>query len=1064
MGSSWTKQFRTREWKKVPDPEKCAIKEMLLKDILPHELSENISLQAILLIANIAQFDYPDKWPNLLDSLLSMSLPEGQLTLERRHRPLKAIKVVAKVLQRKRFVIEDPNGSPLMSLTPERLHQLSSNVEMSRLHMKRALQELVCPLERLWEAEYACFSQGSPHWRHNMKISRVAMSACAEVLATLDSVCQIKQEFQHLMSSSCRLAATIADHIFRPLNYYSRQEEMEAMCKCWERLLQIAIVSVAKHSIDFAVCLPMWIDLCINRGILGVDAHLFHQLRAKSKCLSIRILARALLHPNYRKRASWIPAGLLGHRSHDSKLENPAIQQAIACLEDTLSYENGKCSVLIEALASKYIGITPEEKIEWENDPEGFAREVDTEASPEADNPRSCGIGIIECMLEYSAENVRRSIMSLAQMVAQNSSPSDDSIMAREAMYRIVGEGFPHLKTTISFDQWYNGELKPILMGTDPILPALSPFARSILTCRSLWLISVCGEDLAVSSFAEAFKICTTKMSDPDVVVSLMAVSSVGFMLAQVIEEQHFASQPREAKSLLLEGPIPTDEGDDIVEKVSREFNGHLEAVMSCMDELLMNCFQMLPKLSEVESMVRVLQCVTCTIELVGDKITSHFESFTQCILPLWQMINDASLGSHASLVRLQCSLLAMLGHMISKLGQSAIKDPRISEIIYPLLLSSTDQNNPSAEPLAEDALRLWLAMLQASPGLTTELIELGPSRLVPHLERNKEVEFCLQIASAYALHGGLDSIRDMLDLLSSRLNQVLQNTVDYLTNPNERTKHAFMISPQISKELEAALTVLGILQRLHQDFPPFLEAPIKSACTLLCLDFRKLSRANIPNVSFIPSRMANLLNPALQIVCRLLYSAPSAIGPLTDNDRNAQVRLLDRWAALGSAQDVGEVFIPHVSVMGRARRHNLAVSMCMLIISDQCELLRDGPRVGRMLIMALKAALEQRQFERDQEILFKTQIDDDPMQPRDFLRERRLCMTRTDPLRTVDAQDATRTAANHVCGWLGKEGLLKILEGYNPVYSTEMSKLLSSQLSEVEANEAIERMAEAHL
>ena len=72
--------------------------------------------------------------------------------------------------------------------------------------------------------------------------------------------------------------------------------------------------------------------------------------------------------------------------------------------------------------------------------------------------------------------------------------------------------------------------------------------------------------------------------------------------------------------------------------------------------------------------------------------------------------------------------------------------------------------------------------------------------------------------------------------------------------------------------------------------------------------------------------------------------------------------------------------------------------------------------------------------------------------------------MTRADPLRTVDAQDAARTAANNVCGLLGRDGILKILEDYNPLYSTEMSRLLSSQLSEAEANEAIERMSKAHL
>jgi hypothetical protein len=117
------------------------------------------------------------------------------------------------------------------------------------------------------------------------------------------------------------------------------------------------------------------------------------------------------------------------------------------------------------------------------------------------------------------------------------------------------------------------------------------------------------------------------------------------------------------------------------------------------------------------------------------------------------------------------------------------------------------------------------------------------------------------------------------------------------------------------------------------------------------------------------------------------------------------------------------------------------------------------------MIIMALKAALEQQRFERDQTLLFEeNEHIKDRNASKDYLRERRLSMMRADPMRTVDAADAFRSAANHVCTWLGKEGLLSILENINPMYATEVSRLLSSQLSETEANEAIERMEKTRI
>jgi hypothetical protein len=1101
VGSSWTKQTKSREWKKVPEDEKVAIRTMLLTNILPNDPSETIAIQALLLIANIAQFDYPDKWPELLDRLMGMGLQEGGLPLARRHRPLKAIKYVSRSLERKRFVLEEPSGAPLMSLTPERLHALSNLVESSRMQMKASMRALLQPLMSVWESEFNSSQLDPSSWRERMKICRIAISSCNSVLWAVDNIqldrrqnneahySQVDEVILELFSSSCSMAAQAAKVVFcqQPWDElapnYLDQEKHDAVSKVWERLLTVGIVGLTKHSVKFATSMPSWIDLCVHKGVMAMDPSTVHRLRNKSRVLSIRLLARMLLHPFFRQRDSnglaWTSGSSITPAFHEPKAHiHPDVQTAMKCLEDLLSFDSGSCTKLVESIISKYIVLTPEEKFEWESDPEGFAREVDLETSPDADTPRPCGVGLLECMLEYSPDNSKRAIMEVAQRVAQNLNATDDSITAREAVYRIVGECFPHLRFMISFDQWYENEIKCILMGSEPSLGAMSPFSRSILTSRCLWLVGVCGEEMSVAPFTESFAICTSKIEEPDLVVSLMAVSAVGALLAQVIEEQAFSQQPAPTRYLLLEGPIRIpDEEDNIIKQAELEYQTHLNVVLANLDTLLANCFQLLPNLSEVESMVRVIQCVTSSIELVGTRISSHFESFTRCIPPLWQMINDTSKGQdRAALVRLQCSILAMLAHLISKLGRAAISSPDISRVVYPLLLSSTDPRNAAAEPLAEDALRLWLSVLHSSPELTNELVELGPARLIPHLERGKELEFCLRIAAAYALHGGPESVGSMLPLVASRIDQVICSVVQSFqrisaTPPAGSTLQSIsLIPPQAARELDSALTLLGILQRLHSDLPNDLEKPLKSTCDLLCMDFRRGSRFSSPSTSFVPGRLVHLLHPALQIISRFLYTNPSAIGFLTDYDRNSQVRLIDRWVTLGSSQDVGEVFAPQVSALGRARRHNLAVSMCALILKDTCELLRDGPRVARSLIMCLKAALEQSVFEKEHELLFSDsangsmQEQNDPSQPQDFLREKRLSVTRKDPLRSVDAMDALRQAAGHVIRWLGREGLLSILEQYNPVFSTEMSRIICSQLSEEETNLALQALEAAHL
>jgi len=784
-------------------------------------------------------------------------------------------------------------------------------------------------------------------------------------------------------------------------------------------------------------------------------------------------LARALLQPFYRKNGPHF--GISGFFQfqpvHNETKDNPSLAGAQSYIESILSFGSNSCKELVEAIVQKYIAISPDEILEWEMNPEEFAREVDVETSPDADTPRACGIGLLECMFDHSGEPTRNALLSLAASIIQSRSISDESIIALEAIYRTIGECFQHLKGDISFDNWYQNELRTIFASPSA---GLSRFGCSILKSRAIWLIGVCANELSPSFWPEAFGICVSNMLESDVVVSLMAVSSTTAMISLVIEEQEFVSQPEEHKVLLLEGPLGSVDGNDLVADASKEFEVHIQAILSQLDPLLGACFKILPRLSEVESMIRVLHCVTACVELTGSGVISHFNCFSSCLQPLWSMLMEHLRTKSSVYVRLQCAVLAMLGHLISKVGRVAAEDAKIFSVVLPLLISATDPSNPLIEPLAEDALRLWLALLRASPSLTLDLQELGPSRLVPHLERGKELDFVLQIAASYALHGGAEMVGGMLDLLALRCTQVINATIKHLTSQPGHRRHEVksrlsahgIVELQMARELESALQLISILQRLYSSPPSVLKEPIMAVCSLLSMQFMPPQSGGGLSSSNLPIRLASLLHPALQIICRLVFMKPTALNELTDGDFAAQIRLLDRWAALCSLTDAGELFVPALAAVGRARRHNAGVALCYLILSDSCQILRDASRVARMLIVILRAAGEQATFGRDQQSLWDQQSTsiEQSLDNLDFITEKKLAMSRQDPLRAIDAKDAARLAANHVCSWLGKEQLLALLEDCDPVYRIEMEKLLSSQLPENETEEAIRSMRQAHI
>jgi hypothetical protein len=70
VGSSWRKTMGSKEWSHVPPDEKAFVRSMV-ESVLLSEPSDQVALQLGLLIANMAQFDFPAEWPHLLTALAS---------------------------------------------------------------------------------------------------------------------------------------------------------------------------------------------------------------------------------------------------------------------------------------------------------------------------------------------------------------------------------------------------------------------------------------------------------------------------------------------------------------------------------------------------------------------------------------------------------------------------------------------------------------------------------------------------------------------------------------------------------------------------------------------------------------------------------------------------------------------------------------------------------------------------------------------------------------------------------------------------------------------------------
>lgn len=78
--------------------------------------------------------------------------------------------------------------------------------------------------------------------------------------------------------------------------------------------------------------------------------------------------------------------------------------------------------------------------------------------------------------------------------------------------------------------------------------------------------------------------------------------------------------------------------------------------------------------------------------------------------------------GSSGPASRLHSALMAVLTHMVGRLGPLAIQDPHIQSVLYALLQKGLEGSPAEQEVLVEDALKLLNATLSASSTLAEPL------------------------------------------------------------------------------------------------------------------------------------------------------------------------------------------------------------------------------------------------------------------------------------------------------------------------------------------------------
>ncbi|KAK9865409.1 hypothetical protein WJX84_004910 [Apatococcus fuscideae] len=1101
VGSSWRKTLGSREWSRVPDEEKQTVRSSALH-LLLNEQSSRVAVQLALLVTNISRFDFPSHWPGLLSDLAIACMPDSPVAFSGRERAMLALKHVLRALRSKRIVIETPRPNS-GQLSPQGLRPLADRITHERQQINASAESVFMPLRQVWEAGMTALMQREENWEAKAHVAVRALSALKELLLLLPAWDSIKADINRFWGEVHAASEGLYNTFLA--GSQANQTGLVALraSQAYERMIQCVMTALDRNPLDFAACIPHFLTLYCDTALVTMDAATVHSIRAKRRVLLTRFLARALLSPFYRQEWLLSPVPdrlplLQRERAQQGRAQSNA---AAAALDNMLSSEpGGRCPQLLGAIITKYVALSPEELEEWRIDPEGYVRGIDVELSPDADSPRPCGLALLLCMLERGDRQVAQALLAMAhQLQAQPVSAERD--LAQEACYRAIGEGFMHVAEHFSFSNWYQQELRFLLQA-----PASRDVSSNALRARALWLIGACGSDLPQPQWEEALQLVAQHMQASDLVVSLTAVAALMPLLTIILEEEQVIRHEKEiqkrqqmtpeaaaahmqAASLSDQPARSSPEAPDASPVDNAAHDQRLKVLQSSAGTILTSVFKLMQdRLQEVESLVRVLQLVTILVEVLGDGVDPYLPTLTSALPKVWSKTHQQSEGSGESgaVARLHSALIAVLTHLVSRMGSQAASHSEVQGVLFPLLAHATDPSLPESEVLIEEALRLWRAVLGATDQIPFEFVNLMPN-LWKILERGRDNAAAYAVIEALLLGG----VADMKAVCGKVVFTCMRNSVEaiarsfhdagstdsqdeaapangYIHSPmaagiiGRQQATGTQLADATAQEAQAAASLAALMLSLYPDLVPdtsSLEGLSQAVqqgegssgdpmiTWIQTLRYMAVTIASREMQAHgLSGGVVGVSESFLEALARLLFRQPAALQLLLHGQEPAaESRFVDWWIHLASARYLEEVLgMPAMAALGRLRRRLAAASLCALICAGSCASLREPAQCAHALSLSFVCLSEDSEFQGDQQDIASAAAEERS----DRIVKARLQLARTDSLRTLSMSHALQAAAKAAASQCGEQNLLQAVSWLDSRMEQSLRTILHTNAS----------------
>lgn len=666
-----------------------------IRDQLPLQIfgepHKTIALHLQLALANIALFDFPHQWPDMLDrlahaagtspppmsdSLGAMMSPETKQQLYLMStRGIKTLRLCLQSIRQRKIVVptkmKSKSAHPMMNMG--NLGSIIGKVvtERKEMHARACaiFEKLAVGIVKHGQNAVGGGDVGS-NWQVESILAVGYIKCMTELLPMVEienlftdpRTPAVRQLLQSLVQICDAVKAYPAPSIPPVLaNIPNIQQEYTIrMDKIYRATLICCICAIRTTPQLFASQVTQVLQTVVE-PILTLDSTTLENMPVKrlmDMTGLIRVVLMCIMYDEKRKDSLLsgnknavlaLLSGKGGGGGDESTNSNPNDDPGVVEAQKTVTalLAEGTIERLCEALVGKFLRLHTDEILEWENDPEGrYETDLAEKSLLEVDSPRHCGGALLLTLMNRETERVSKTLLDLTQRVYQQGDDAN-AMLNREACYRslelchtaMVGRG----ERRLNFSEWFQAELLPILQ-TD--LDESTPVAMKAMQARAIQVVQAYSTSLKTGEFGIAFQTIARLIAAKDLVTAFCSARCINKLALLHVKGE---TESAELISVREHSVFALGNTFALANKAESE-----ECLRVSLLASYVCCFLVLP-LTNISTFVTIifqvtLMCISAIVEANGLYLEPVLHAIAEQLPSLWERAQD-SVTIHSSLV-----------------------------------------------------------------------------------------------------------------------------------------------------------------------------------------------------------------------------------------------------------------------------------------------------------------------------------------------------------------------------------------------------------------------------